>query len=146
MQGGPGTGKTAVGLHRASFLLYTHREPSSRRILVVGPNPTFMDYVSHVLPILGEENVDQRAVGGARRRRDGDAPDAPGVARLKADPRVAEVVRERWSSASRRRAEELDARLDGAFVRDPRGRGRAAARGGARFPRARPLRPASASA
>ena len=61
VQGGPGTGKTAVGLHRASFLLYAHRE-ELRRILVVGPNPTFMDYVSHVLPILGEESVDQRAV------------------------------------------------------------------------------------
>src|SRR5437016_6208203 len=48
VQGGPGTGKTAVGLHRASWLLYTHRE-KLRRVLVVGPNPTFMDYVSHVL-------------------------------------------------------------------------------------------------
>ena len=41
VQGGPGTGKTAVGLHRASYLLYTHRE-ELRRVLVVGPNPTFM--------------------------------------------------------------------------------------------------------
>ena len=47
IQGGPGTGKTAVGLHRASYLLFAHRA-SLRRILVVGPNPTFMDYVSHV--------------------------------------------------------------------------------------------------
>src|SRR5436190_21591739 len=61
VQGGPGTGKTAVGLHRASWLLYTHRE-QLRRVLVVGPNPTFMDYVSHVLPTLGEEAVEQRAV------------------------------------------------------------------------------------
>ena len=61
VQGGPGTGKTAVGLHRASWLLYTHRE-QLRRVLVVGPNPTFMDYVSHVLPALGEEAVEQRAV------------------------------------------------------------------------------------
>jgi len=61
VQGGPGTGKTAVGLHRASWLLYTHRE-HLRRVLVVGPNPTFMDYVSHVLPTLGEEAVEQRAV------------------------------------------------------------------------------------
>src|SRR4029434_9215070 len=61
IQGGPGTGKTAVGLHRASWLLYTHRE-RLRRVLVVGPNPTFMDYVSLVLPTLGEEAVEQRAV------------------------------------------------------------------------------------
>ena len=79
VQGGPGTGKTAVGLHRASWLLYTHRE-RLRRVLVVGPNPTFMDYVAHVLPTLGEEAVEQRAVtelldgievdarGGDRRR------------------------------------------------------------------------------
>ncbi|HXH96682.1 MAG TPA: AAA family ATPase, partial [Gaiellaceae bacterium] len=60
VQGGPGTGKTAVGLHRASWLLYTHRE-QLRRVLVVGPNPMFMDYVSHVLPALGEEAVEQRA-------------------------------------------------------------------------------------
>src|SRR5262245_18771506 len=62
VQGGPGTGKTAVGLHRSSFLLYTHRT-ELRRVLVVGPNPTFMDYISHVLPTLGEEAVEQRAVG-----------------------------------------------------------------------------------
>jgi DNA helicase IV len=62
VQGGPGTGKTAVGLHRASYLLYSHRE-RLRRVLVVGPNPTFMEYVSHVLPTLGEESVEQRAVG-----------------------------------------------------------------------------------
>ena len=61
IQGGPGTGKTAVGLHRASYLLFSHRD-ALRRILVVGPNPVFMDYVSHVLPSLGEDAVDQRAV------------------------------------------------------------------------------------
>src|SRR6059058_3457236 len=61
VQGGPGTGKTAVGLHRASWLLYTHGE-RLRRVLVVGPNPTFMEYVSQVLPTLGEEAVEQRAI------------------------------------------------------------------------------------
>src|SRR5438270_193352 len=64
VQGGPGTGKTAVGLHRASYLLYTHRERLGRNgVLVVGPNPTFMEYVSHVLPALGEDAVEQRSVG-----------------------------------------------------------------------------------
>src|SRR5437763_1277364 len=61
IQGGPGTGKTAVGLHRASFLLYAHRE-QLRRVLVVGPNPGFMEYVSPVLPTPGEDSVDQPAV------------------------------------------------------------------------------------
>ena len=64
IQGGPGTGKTAVGLHRASYLLYSHRDTLARRgVLVVGPNRTFMEYVSHVLPALGESAVEQRAVG-----------------------------------------------------------------------------------
>ncbi len=55
VQGGPGTGKTAVALHRAAYLLYTHREQLSQRgVLIVGPNPTFLRYVGHVLPSLGE--------------------------------------------------------------------------------------------
>src|SRR5262245_46033152 len=63
IQGGPGTGKTAVGLHRASWLLYTYRSELERSgVLVVGPNSVFMDYISHVLPTLGEERVEQSAV------------------------------------------------------------------------------------
>ena len=72
IQGGPGTGKTAVGLHRASWLLYTHRAELERNgVLVVGPNPIFMDYISHVLPMLGEDRVEQRAIDqlAGRRRR-----------------------------------------------------------------------------
>jgi DNA helicase IV len=82
VQGGPGTGKTAVGLHRASYLLYTHRE-QLRRVLVVGPNPTFMEYVSHVLPTLGEESVEQRAIGDLVDGVDATATDPPEVERLK---------------------------------------------------------------
>jgi DNA helicase IV len=63
IQGGPGTGKTAVGLHRASWLLYTYRAELERTgVLVAGPNPVFMEYVSHVLPMLGEARVEQRDV------------------------------------------------------------------------------------
>lgn len=58
VQGGPGTGKTAIALHRAAFLLYTHREQLEQRgILVVGPNPTFLSFIGQVLPSLGEEGV-----------------------------------------------------------------------------------------
>src|ERR687884_1213388 len=89
VQGGPGTGKTAVGLHRASFLLYTHRRALGR-VLVVGPNPTFMDYVSHVLPALGEDAVDQRAVSELLDGAEVGREEPPDVARLKADPRLAE--------------------------------------------------------
>jgi DNA helicase IV len=116
IQGGPGTGKTAVGLHRASFLLYTHRE-ELRRILVVGPNPTFMDYVSHVLPILGEESVDQRAVVELVEGVSLTRSDPPDVERLKADPRMADVVRRAIELRLAPRAERFEARLDGAFVR-----------------------------
>src|SRR5213596_1647162 len=91
VQGGPGTGKTAVGLHRASWLLYTHGA-ELRRVLVVGPNPTFMDYVSHVLPALGEDAVEQRAVSELLDGIEVGGEDAQDVARLKADTRLAEVV------------------------------------------------------
>ncbi|HEY3461902.1 MAG TPA: ATP-binding domain-containing protein [Gaiellaceae bacterium] len=116
VQGGPGTGKTAVGLHRASWLLYTHRE-RLRRVLVVGPNPTFMDYVSHVLPTLGEEAVEQRAVtellDGIEVARD----EEPEVARLKGDPRLREVVARAVEIAVVPAPEELVTRVDGEYVR-----------------------------
>src|SRR5512133_2080196 len=115
IQGGPGTGKTAVGLHRASFLLYAHRE-RLRRVLVVGPNPAFMEYVSHVLPTLGEDSVDQRAVAelvpGAAVTR----VDPPDAQRLKADTRLAEAVRRAAELASAGEPKELVVRLEGRFV------------------------------
>jgi DNA helicase IV len=115
IQGGPGTGKTAVGLHRASWLLYTHRE-QLRRVLVVGPNPTFMDYVSHVLPALGEEAVEQRAVSELLDGVVVEREDAPDVARLKADLRLAEVVRRSVELAVQPAPEELVLYVDGVFV------------------------------
>ena len=115
IQGGPGTGKTAVGLHRASYLLFSHRE-RLRRILVVGPNPIFMDYISHVLPALGEDAVDQRAVVELVP----DAPvtlvDPPAVEALKADARMAAVVRRAVELRSHGRPEELVVRMEGMFV------------------------------
>ncbi len=63
VQGGPGTGKTAVALHRAAYLLFEHRSRLSRDgVLVVGPNRAFLDYVGHVLPSLGERSVTQTTV------------------------------------------------------------------------------------
>ena len=115
VQGGPGTGKTAVGLHRASWLLFTHRE-QLRRVLVVGPNPTFMDYVSHVLPALGEEAVEQRAV---TEMLDGivvEREDPADVAALKADPRLSDVVQRAVELSVRPAPEELVLYADGVFV------------------------------
>jgi DNA helicase IV len=116
VQGGPGTGKTAVGLHRASWLLYTHRE-RLRRVLVVGPNPTFMDYVSHVLPTLGEEAVEQRAVTELLDGIEVVREEEPDVARLKGDPRLREVVARAVEIAVVPAPEELVTLVDGEYVR-----------------------------
>src|SRR4051812_629232 len=115
VQGGPGTGKTAVGLHRASWLLYTHRE-QLRRVLVVGPNTTFMDYVSHVLPALGEDAVEQRAVSELLDGVVVSREEAPDVARLKADTRLAEVVERTVELSVQPAPEELVLYVDGLFV------------------------------
>ncbi|MEN3610905.1 AAA family ATPase [Plantactinospora sp. ZYX-F-223] len=93
VQGAPGTGKTAVGLHRAAYLLYLHRERLRRSgVLVVGPNRAFLSYISAVLPALGEVEVTQTTVEdllGTPVR----AVDPPATAGLKHDPRMAEVLR-----------------------------------------------------
>ena len=76
VQGGPGTGKTVVALHRAAYLLYTHRFPlEGQGVLVVGPNRLFLGYIEQVLPSLGEAGVELVVLadlldgaGGARRR------------------------------------------------------------------------------
>jgi DNA helicase IV len=115
VQGGPGTGKTAVGLHRASYLLFAHRA-ELRRLLVVGPTPLFMDYVSHVLPSLGEESVDQRAVGALV---DGMFPthtDSHDVAALKGDVRLAHVLRRAAEQRVAPGSGELIVRMEGSFV------------------------------
>jgi hypothetical protein len=93
VQGGPGTGKTAIGLHRAAFLLYEHRRTLMRQgVLVVGPNPVFMEYVSQVLPSLGESAMTQVAVDGLVHEASASAPEGPDVARRKGDARMASVI------------------------------------------------------
>ena len=117
IQGGPGTGKTAVGLHRASWLLYTHRETIARRgVLVVGPNPTFMEYVSHVLPALGEEAVEQRAVSELLDGIETTLTDPPAVVELKSDLRLVDVIRRAAQARLVSEPEELAIRLEGSFV------------------------------
>ncbi|MBF6842247.1 DUF2075 domain-containing protein, partial [Acinetobacter baumannii] len=64
VQGGPGTGKTAVALHRVAYLLYTHRDQLAKTgVLILGPNSTFLEYISLVLPELGETGVVLSTVG-----------------------------------------------------------------------------------
>jgi DNA helicase IV len=93
VQGGPGTGKTAVALHRAAFLLYTHRQRLARRgVLVVGPNPTFLRYIEQVLPSLGETDVLLSTVGGLFPGVTATAQEPLEVAAVKGDPRMVEVL------------------------------------------------------
>jgi DNA helicase IV len=108
VQGAPGTGKTAVGLHRAAYLLHVHREQLARSgVLVVGPNDAFLHYIAQVLPTLGELDVRQMTVaelvtgGGRPSTSQSRAPhhipiraiDTPDVATLKGDARLADVIR-----------------------------------------------------
>jgi DNA helicase IV len=94
VQGGPGTGKTAVGLHRAAYLLYAHRRQLKRTgVLVVGPNPAFLRYIAAVLPALGEVDVQQRTLEGLLTERPPAAADSDETACVKHDARMAEVVR-----------------------------------------------------
>lgn len=118
IQGGPGTGKTAVGLHRASWLLYSHRDGLARsRVLVVGPNRLFMEYVSHVLPALGEHAVEQRAVAELVDAAAATLSDPPEVARMKADTRLAEVLACAVELRLESDPDEINLRLEGEYVR-----------------------------
>ena len=89
VQGGPGTGKTAVALHRAAYLLYTYRFPLERQgVLVLGPNPVFLRYIEHVLPSLGESGVVLSTIDGLVADARARAVDTPLAARVKGDPRM----------------------------------------------------------
>src|SRR3712207_4804840 len=94
VQGAPGTGKTAVGLHRAAYLLYTHAGQLGRTgVLVVGPNRAFLRYIEQVLHTLGEVDVEQTTVAALTARVPVRAADRAAVAVLKGDARMAEVLR-----------------------------------------------------
>jgi DNA helicase IV len=94
VQGGPGTGKTAVGLHRAAFLLYEHREQLTRTgVLVLGPNRVFLEYIAQVLPSLGETAVTQTTFDGLFGLRFRTAlADSEARSRVLGDARMATVV------------------------------------------------------
>ena len=93
VQGGPGTGKTAVALHRAAYLLYTHRFPLERQgVLVVGPNPLFLRYIEQVLPSLGETGVSLSTAAGLVPEVRVRGTDVAAVAKLKGDVRMVKVL------------------------------------------------------
>ena len=105
VQGGPGTGKTAVALHRAAYLLFEHRGRLARDgVLVVGPNRAFLDYIANVLPSLGERSVRQcTALDLCIPKVELTGVDDPETARWKGVGRTARRARARWRSTRSRR-------------------------------------------
>lgn len=94
VQGAPGTGKTAVGLHRAAYLLYTHPQRIRRGgLLILGPNRTFLSYIAEVLPSLGETGVRQSTLHEEIARHPVTGTDSERAAAVKHDIRMAEVLR-----------------------------------------------------
>ncbi|GGW66088.1 DNA helicase [Streptomyces lucensis JCM 4490] len=94
VQGGPGTGKTAVGLHRVAYLLYAHRERLARTgTLVIGPNRSFLHYIEQVLPALGELSVQQATVDDLVGHVEVRGTDDAAAAVVKGDARMAQVLR-----------------------------------------------------
>jgi DNA helicase IV len=114
VQGAPGTGKTAVGLHRAAYLLYTHAGQLARSgVLVIGPNRAFLRYIEQVLPTLGEVDVEQTTVADLTAHVPVRAVDAPEVAVLKGDARMADVLRRALWGAITKPADSLQVPLAG---------------------------------
>ena len=94
VQGAPGTGKTAVGLHRVAYLLYAHKEQVTRRgVIVVGPNVAFLSYIRNVLPALGELDVSQTTVAGLVASTPVKGTDTDEAATVKGDARMAGVLK-----------------------------------------------------
>ncbi|WP_137993261.1 HelD family protein [Streptomyces vilmorinianum] len=93
VEGGPGTGKTAVALHRAAYLLYAHREQLAKRaVLIVGPNPAFLGYIGNVLPSLGETGVLLATPGELFPGVHATGTDTPRAAAVKGDAAMAEAL------------------------------------------------------
>jgi len=94
IQGGPGTGKTAIALHRISWLLYNHQDRlAPEDCLVIGPNPTFTRYINAVLPGLGDRDVSYRDLRGLGPLKSHGHPEPPATARLKGEARIASLLR-----------------------------------------------------
>ncbi len=115
VQGGPGTGKTAVGLHRAAFLLYNHPPLSRDGVLVLGPSRAFLRYIAQVLPSLGEEAVVQTTVADIAPKAKVRVEEPMEVRRIKGDARMGELLRR--ALEGRRRPLDDDVSLRVRFAR-----------------------------
>ena len=113
VQGGPGTGKTAVALHRAAYLLYAHKERLARNgVLVVGPSRSFLQYIEQVLPSLGESGVVLRTVGQLYPGIDATAVDPPATAAVKGRLEMAAVLRQAVQARQTAPDEPVEVRVD----------------------------------
>jgi DNA helicase IV len=110
VQGGPGTGKTAIGLHRAAYLLYGNDALARSGVLVLGPNRTFLRYIAQVLPSLGEEAVVQTTLSDLVPDAPIRALDSQASARLKGDERMATVLRRALLQRRRLADDDLEVR------------------------------------
>jgi DNA helicase IV len=114
VQGGPGTGKTVAALHRAAYLLYTHRRTLERRgVLVIGPNATFLRYISQVLPSLGETDVVLSSVAELFAGVKAAPDDDPEAAVVKGDPKMVSVLRRAVRNLQQVPASDLEVTADG---------------------------------
>jgi DNA helicase IV len=118
VQGGPGTGKTAVALHRAAFLLYTYREQLTKRgVLVVGPNATFLRYISQVLPSLGETSVLLSTIADLYPGISARGTEPPGTAAIKGRLAMADVVAAAVRDRQRVPARPVEVQVDREILR-----------------------------
>ena len=116
--GGPGTGKTAVALHRAAYLLYTYRRRlGSQGVLLVGPSPVFLRYIEQVLPSLGEHEVQLATVRGLKPQLGAVHLDPPAVERIKGDVRMATVLRRALADRERPPRRDVEITIDGLRLR-----------------------------
>src|SRR5271166_619875 len=121
VQGGPGTGKTVAALHRAAYLLYTHRRTLERRgVLVIGPNSTFLRYISQVLPSLGETDVVLSSIAGLFPGVKAAPDDNPEAAVVKGDPKMVNVLRRAVRDLQQVPSGDLEITVDGVAMTVPR--------------------------
>jgi DNA helicase IV len=121
VQGGPGTGKTVAALHRAAYLLYTHRRTLERRgVLVIGPNATFLRYISQVLPSLGETDVVLTSMAELFPGVFAAPDDDPAAAEIKGDLKMASVLRRAVRDRQRVPRGDLEVTVDGVRMTVPR--------------------------